>query len=75
MKTTFIFCHYLKGVKLITSLLILSMAIAASAQDVIYLKDHTEINSTVIEISDEIVSYQLFDETNDSIYTVLKPDF
>lgn len=48
------------------------MGLTATAQDVIHLKDTSEIQSKVIEITDEMISYRLYGETGDSIFSIPK---
>lgn len=66
--------HYYLRLRISISILLMAIVLSASAQDVIHLKDQTTIQSKVVEITDEVISYRLIDEPNDSIISILKSD-
>ncbi len=59
--------------KIITVFLVL-LGYSASAQDLITMKDGTDISAKVLEITSDEVKYRLYEEPNGVIYTIKKFD-
>lgn len=72
MKSTITPQYHFSMQRIFSLAILMIMVLSVSAQDVIHLKDTTEIQSKVIEISDERISYRLFGEPDDSIYSIPK---